>query len=673
MGLIRAAVGAAGGTMADQWKEFFYCEAMDKEVMVVKGTKRTSSRSSNKRGSDNIITSGSGIAVADGQCMMIVEQGKVVDICADPGEYTYDASTEPSIFAGSLGEGIRRTFQTIGKRFVFGGDTGKDQRVYYFNTKELVDNKFGTATPIPFRVVDSRIGLDIDVAVRCHGVYSYRIADPLLFYTNVCGNVEREYTREELDGQLKTEFVSALQPAFGRLSEMELRPNQIVTHNTELENAMNEVLSAKWAELRGLKVVSVALGSVTLPDEDAEYDETIDINLSELEPLIACPHQPDNVMPLHQAEKKRVQQVFIGSCTNASYADIAKAALVFKGHHVNEDVSCTCAVSSKQVYRQLMRDGYVEMLLDAGVRLLEIACGPCCAIGQTPATDGVAVRTSNRNFKGRAGNPTAKIYLVSPESAAATAIMGTFATAADILGDQIDILAAVHEKDEYEINDNLIIKPLPEEEAKKVEIVRGPNIKFLPVPEVPVQHLKVPVSLKGGDNISTDDITPASAEFSSMRSNIQLMSKYCYHRYDPEFSERAREMGSSIIIGGENYGQGSSREHAAINPMYLGVKCVIAKSIARIHKGNLVNHGIVPMLFEDPADYEKIDLRDELEIENFLDQIQAREVEVKDVTKGFTFKVKLDLTDNELEVVLCGGQLRYLKRELVKQGVIDKE
>lgn len=270
MGLIRAAAGAAGSTMADQWKEFFYCEAMDKEVMVVKGTKRTSSRSSNKRGSDNIITSGSGIAVADGQCMMIVEQGKVVDICADPGEYTYDASTEPSIFAGNLGEGICRTFQTIGKRFAFGGDTGKDQRVYYFNTKELVDNKFGTPTPIPFRVVDSRIGLDIDVSVRCHGIYSYRIADPLLFYTNVCGNVEQEYTREELDSQLKTEFVSALQPAFGRLSELELRPNQIVTHNTELENAMNEVLSAKWEQLRGLKVVSVALGSVTLPDEDAE-------------------------------------------------------------------------------------------------------------------------------------------------------------------------------------------------------------------------------------------------------------------------------------------------------------------------------------------------------------------------------------------------------------------
>ena len=410
-----------------------------------------------------------------------------------------------------------------------------------------------------------------------------------------------------------------------------------------------------------------------LPDADAEYDGEMELNLSELVPLCACPHQPDNVISLKDVEKKKVQQVFIGSCTNASYSDIAKAALVFKGRHVSEDVSCTCAISSKQIYKLLMRDGYIDMLLDAGVRLLEIACGPCCAIGQSPATKGVAVRTSNRNFKGRAGNPNAKIYLVSPESAAATAIMGTFATAADILGDQIDILAAVHEKDEYEINDNLIIKPLPEEEAKKVEIVRGPNIKFLPVPEVPVQHLKVPVSLKGGDNISTDDITPASAEFSSMRSNIPLMSKYCYYRYDPEFSERAREMGSSIIIGGENYGQGSSREHAAINPMYLGIKCVIAKSIARIHKGNLVNHGIVPMLFEDPADYEKVDLRDELEIENFLDQIQAREVEVKDVTKGFNFKVKLDLTDNELEVVLCGGQLRYLKRELVKQGVIEKE
>ena len=403
-----------------------------------------------------------------------------------------------------------------------------------------------------------------------------------------------------------------------------------------------------------------------LPDEDAEYDDCIEINLSELEPLVSCPHQPDNVKPLKEVEKEHlpVQQVFIGSCTNTSYADVAKAALVFKGHHVNENVSCTCAIASKQTYKQLLEDGYIGMLLDAGVRMLEIACGPCCAIGQTPATEGIAVRTSNRNFKGRAGNPNAKIYLVSPESAAATAIKGTFASAEEILGDQIGILAEVHEPEQYEIDDSMIIRPLPEEEAKDVEIVRGPNIKFLPVPEVPTQHLKVPVSLKGGDNISTDDITPASAEFSSMRSNIPLMSQYCYHRYAPDFAARAKELGASIIIGGENYGQGSSREHAAINPMYLGVKCVIAKSIARIHKGNLVNHGVIPMLFENPEDYDKIDLLDELEIDGLLDEIPTREVLVKNVTKNFTFKVKLDLSDNEVEVVLSGGQLRYLKKQL---------
>lgn len=270
MGLIKAGIGALGGTLADQWKEFFYCESMPKEVLVTKGQKRTTGRSSNTKGNDNIISNGSGIAVADGQCMIIVEQGKVVEVCAEPGEFTYDTSTEPSIFSGNLGESIKETFKTVGKRFTYGGDTGKDQRIYYFNTKEILENRFGTANPVPFRVVDSKIGLDIDVSIRCSGVYSYKIVDPLLFYSNVCGNVEQEYSREELDSTLKTEFISALQPAFGRLSEMELRPNQIVTHNTDLENAMNTALSEKWGTLRGLKVVSIALGSVILPDEDAE-------------------------------------------------------------------------------------------------------------------------------------------------------------------------------------------------------------------------------------------------------------------------------------------------------------------------------------------------------------------------------------------------------------------
>lgn len=270
MGLIRAGIGALGGTLADQWKEFFYCEALDKSVLVTKGVKQTGNRSSNTKASDNIISNGSGIAVADGQCMMIVEQGKIVEVCAEPGEYTYDSSTEPSIFAGSLGESIIATFRTVGRRFAYGGDTGKDQRVYYFNTKEIMDNKFGTANPIPFRVVDSRIAFDMDVSLRANGVYSYKITNPLLFYTNVCGNVEREYLREELDSVLKSEFIAALGPALGRISELEVRPNQIVNHMPELSEAVNDILSAKWSELRGLSVVSVAMNPPTLTEEDQE-------------------------------------------------------------------------------------------------------------------------------------------------------------------------------------------------------------------------------------------------------------------------------------------------------------------------------------------------------------------------------------------------------------------
>lgn len=270
MGLIKAGAGALGSTLADQWKEFFYCDAIDKDTLVVKGVKRVSSRSSNTRGSDNIISNGSGIAVADGQCMIIVEQGKIVEVCAEPGQFTYDTSTEPSIFAGSLGQSILDTFKLIGKRFTFGGDTGKDQRVYYFNTKEIVDNKFGTANPIPFRVVDRNIGLDLDTSVRCNGVYSYKLTNPLLFYTNVCGNVEQDYSREEIDSQLKTEFISALQPAFAKLSEMGMRPNQIPAHAEELSQLMNKTLTRKWGEIRGISVVSIAMNPITLPEEDAK-------------------------------------------------------------------------------------------------------------------------------------------------------------------------------------------------------------------------------------------------------------------------------------------------------------------------------------------------------------------------------------------------------------------
>ncbi len=268
MGLIKAGLGALHGTLADQWKEFFYCDAMDETVLVRRGEKRIGSRSSNTKGNDNIITQGSGIVVADGQCMIIVDQGEIVEVCAEPGEFTYDASSEPTIFVGDLEEAIRKTFETLARRLSYGGDTGKDQRVYYFNTKELLDNKFGTPNPIPFRIVDNNIKMDIDVQVRCSGVYSYKIEDPILFYKNVCGNVSGEYERENLDTQLKTEFISALAPAFGRLSELGLRPNQLASHNTEIEDSMNEVLSKKWRETRGLKVVSVALNPITLTPED---------------------------------------------------------------------------------------------------------------------------------------------------------------------------------------------------------------------------------------------------------------------------------------------------------------------------------------------------------------------------------------------------------------------
>ena len=270
MGLLKAGIGAVGGVLADQWKEYFYCEAMDRDILVMKGRKRTGKRSSNRKGDDNIISNGSVIAVADGQCMLIVDQGKVVEVCAQPGEFVYDTSTEPSIFSGDLGESLNNTFNKIGQRFAFGGDTGKDQRVYYFNTKEIMDNRFGTPSPIPFRVVDRNIGLDIDVSVRCNGVYSYRITDPILFYTNVCGNVSEEYTREELDSQLKAEFLTALQPGFARISEMGVRPNAIPGHLMELTDAMDKILSEKWQGLRGLKIVAIGMNQVTLPEEDAE-------------------------------------------------------------------------------------------------------------------------------------------------------------------------------------------------------------------------------------------------------------------------------------------------------------------------------------------------------------------------------------------------------------------
>ena len=288
MGLLKAGVGALSGVLADQWREYFYCEALDQDVLMQKGMKRNSKRSSNTKAEENIISNGSIVAVNDGQCMIIVEQGKVVDLCAVPGEYVYDTSTEPSIFTGNLGTSVSQTFKTIGKRFTFGGDTAKDQRVYYFNTKELIGNKYGTPNPVPFRVVDKNVGLDVDIAIRCYGEYSYRVVDPLLFYTNVCGNAKDIYRRSEIDSQLKSELLTALQPAFAKISELGIRYSALPGHTMELADALNEVLTKKWHELRGIAIISLGVSSVTASEEDEDMIKQLQRNAAFRDPTMAA-------------------------------------------------------------------------------------------------------------------------------------------------------------------------------------------------------------------------------------------------------------------------------------------------------------------------------------------------------------------------------------------------
>ena len=290
MGLLQAGIGALSGVLADQWREYFYCEGMPENVLAVKGVKRTSGRSSNYKGEDNIISNGSIIAVNEGQCMMIVEQGAIVEFCAEPGEFVWDSSTEPSIFYGGLGDGIKATWEQLKKRFTFGGDTGKDQRVYYFNTKELIGNKYGTANPVPFRVVDRNVGLDMDIGIRCFGEYSYRMSDPMLFYKNVCGNIASEYTRDRIDSQLKTELLTALQPAFAKISEMGIRYSALPGHTTELASVLNDVLSEQWKKLRGVEVVSVGVSSITANEEDEKMIKELQRNAAFRDPKMAGAH-----------------------------------------------------------------------------------------------------------------------------------------------------------------------------------------------------------------------------------------------------------------------------------------------------------------------------------------------------------------------------------------------
>lgn len=391
-----------------------------------------------------------------------------------------------------------------------------------------------------------------------------------------------------------------------------------------------------------------------LPDEDATYDEVIDINLSELEPLVAQPDMPDNVCKVRELKAKvKLDQVFIGSCTNASYSDLAKAAAILKGHTIHPDVSLVVAAGSRQIFSMALRDGIIATLVDSGARVLECGCGPCVGIGQAPRTNGISLRTSNRNFKGRSGTLEASVYLSSPEVAAISAITGYITD--PIQENMTDVLDSIIEPETYIVEDNMILPP--SERYEDVEIIRGPNIKPMPINTPLPETIEAAISAYRGDNITTDDIIPANAQFSALRSNIPAISQITFSRIDPEFVSRAEQYGKSFIVGGENYGQGSSREHAAIAPMYLGVKAVITKSLARIHKNNLINHGVVPLQFVNKEDYNKLEQDDVLRIEQFPNQLASRHIVVINVTKGFTFETKVDLTEREVDILLGGGQL----------------
>ena len=396
-----------------------------------------------------------------------------------------------------------------------------------------------------------------------------------------------------------------------------------------------------------------------LPDADAVYDEVIDIDLSSLEPMAACPHSPDNVKPIKELAGKKIDQVCIGSCTNSSYLDMMRVAAILKGKTVADGVSLAIAPGSKQVFNMIAQNGALATMIEAGARILESACGPCIGMGQSPNSGGISLRTFNRNFEGRSGTADGQIYLVSPETAAMSALTGVFTDPRE-MGEAVDIEIP----SQFLINDNMVIEPCKEEEMDNYEILRGPNIKPYPATSPLKETIEASCALKVGDNITTDHIMPAGAKILPLRSNIPAISQHCFTVCDKEFPERAKMLGSSVIVGGANYGQGSSREHAALAPLYLGVKAVLVKSFARIHRSNLINAGILPLTFVDENDYYNIDLGDELVLTDVKKLIEnGEDVVVENKTKGTKIMAKCELTDRTKAIILAGGLLDFTKKE----------
>ena len=385
-------------------------------------------------------------------------------------------------------------------------------------------------------------------------------------------------------------------------------------------------------------------------DPYAEYDETYVIDLAELKPMAACPHMPDNVKTIEELGNMKIDQVCIGSCTNSSYDDLMKVAAILKGRTVAENVSLTVSPGSKQVYNMLAANGALADIISAGARILECACGPCIGMGQSPKSAGVSLRTFNRNFEGRSGTKDAQVYLVSPETAAVSAINGYLTDPSAAL-EPISVAPVEH----FSINDNMIVSPASPDEAALLTVNRGPNIKPFPLASAMPETLRVPVSLKVGDNITTDHIMPAGAKILPYRSNIPYLSKFCFAVCDEGFAERAKKLGGSVIIGGVNYGQGSSREHAALVPLYLGIKAVIAKSFARIHCANLINNGILPLTFENPADYDLFDEGDVIEIDGLSKAFSHGSAILRNVTKGTSAKLVFSFSERQKKMLAAGG------------------
>ncbi len=392
-------------------------------------------------------------------------------------------------------------------------------------------------------------------------------------------------------------------------------------------------------------------------DEDAVYDRVIDIDLSTLEPMIACPHSPDNVVKVSEVAGTKVDQVCIGSCTNSSLFDMLKVSKILKGKVVSEDVSLSISPGSKQVLSMLSELGALTDILESGARVLECACGPCIGMGFSPNSGGVSLRTFNRNFLGRSGTKDGEVYLVSPEVAAASALAGEIINPMT-LGE----MEKIELPSEFKINDASIVKPLAQEEAEKVEIIRGPNIKEFPKSKVLTDEIEAELILKTGDNITTDHIMPAGAKILPYRSNIPKLAEFCFEVVDESFPKRALEAKSSIIVGGDNYGQGSSREHAALVPMYLGVRAVITKSFARIHIANLINSGIIPLTLENPKDYEKLTQGDKLKLSNIMESLESGKMYLENLTTNEKITLICDYTTRQKEILKAGGLLSYVSK-----------